>query len=249
MVLITGASSGIGEASAWRFAQAGKNLFLAARRIELLEKLAAQIKSKHKIEIQIAKLDVSKKSDVEAWAKEFTSVLANVEVLINNAGLAKGFGPFQENQTDDWDVMIDTNVKGLLYVSRAVVPFFIKQKRGHIIHLGSVAGRWSYSNGNVYCATKSAVAMLTETMRIDLAGHGIRVTNICPGMVKTNFSNVRFQDPERAKAVYKGMTPLTAVDIAEAVHWANARPPHVNIQEIVLYPTEQASPSLVSRKT
>ena len=224
-------------------------LFLVARQDDKLKSLASEIRKKFNISIETAELDVSKSAAVNRWKSEKAQLLSQVEVLINSAGLAKGYGPFQNNRTEDWDTMIDTNLKGLLYMTHAIVPYFTQRKAGHIIHLGSIAGRWSYANGNVYCATKSAVAMLTETMRIDLAGTGIRVTNICPGMVKTNFSKVRFEDEQKADAVYKGMTPLTASDIADAVFWAYSRPPHVNIQEIVLYPTEQASASIVSRKT
>lgn len=248
MILITGASSGIGEACAWRFAKDKRSLFLVARRLDRLKKLAAELKEKCGVEVHVAKLDVSSKTQVAAWAKENASLLSKVEVLVNNAGLAKGAEGLQKGDPSDWDVMIDTNIKGLLYVTHAVLPHLLERNTGHVIHLGSVAGRWAYANGNVYCATKSAVAMLTETMRIDLLGTGIRVTNICPGMANTEFSLVRFGTQEKADAVYKGMKPLTASDIADTVFWAHSRPPHVNIQEIVIYATAQANPSTVSRK-
>lgn len=249
MVLITGASAGIGEAVAKAFAREGKELILVARRKDRLAALAKEIHNEHKVAVHTFGLDVRDRKAVKAWAEESGALLAQTEVLVNNAGLAKGLSTIQDGDADDWDVMIDTNIKGLLYVTRAVVPFMVHNKEGHVINIGSVAGRWAYPKGNVYAATKSAVQMLNESMRLDLNGTGIRVTEIAPGMAKTEFSLVRLGDYEKADAVYDGLTPLSADDIAEAVVWATSRPKHVNIQEIVLYPTAQASTTLVSRSS
>jgi len=248
MVVITGASAGIGEAVAKAFAKEKKELVLLARRKDRLAALAKQLHAEHKVAVHCFELDVRDRKAVTAWAEEEGALLAQTEILVNNAGLAKGLGTIQDGELDDWDVMIDTNVKGLLYVTRAVVPFLVHNKEGHIINIGSVAGRWAYPKGNVYAATKSAVRMLNEAMRLDLNGTGIRVTEIAPGMAKTEFSLVRLGDYEKADSVYQGLTPLTASDIAEAVVWACSRPKHVNIQEIVLYPTDQASTTLVNRR-
>jgi 3-hydroxy acid dehydrogenase / malonic semialdehyde reductase len=186
---------------------------------------------------------------VEALARADSGLLARVRVLVNNAGLARGLGTIQEGDPRDWDEMIDTNIKGLLYVTHAVLPHFRRAGAGHVVNLGSAAGYWPYAKGNVYSATKFAVRALTESMRLDLLGAGIRVTEIAPGMVETEFSEVRLGgDKERAKAVYAGMTPLTADDVAEAVVWSVERPPHMNVQSMVLYPTDQASTSAVHRR-
>ncbi len=249
MILITGASAGIGEATARIFAKAGEELLLVARRGDRLRALADSLNKEYQVKVHEYVLDVRDSKAVKKFAEERAALLSQVTVLINNAGLAKGLSTFQEGDTDDWDVTIDTNIKGLLYVTRAVVPFLIQNKKGHIVNLGSVAGRWRYPKGSVYCATKTAVSAISETLRYDLLGSGIRVTEISPGMVKTDFSLVRFEgDLDRADAVYQGMTPLTAEDIAETIAWTVNRPAHVNIQEVVLYPTEQASPSVVFRK-
>ncbi len=249
MILITGGSSGIGECCARAFAAAGRGLVLAARRKDKLEALARELKEKHEIETHALVLDVRSRTAVEGFVRENRALLSRVSVLVNNAGLAKGFDPIQTGNPDDWDAMIDTNVKGLLYVTRAMAPLFIEKKDGHIVNLGSVAGRWIYPKGNVYCATKAAVHALSQAMRLDLHGTGIRVTEISPGMVdETEFSDVRFGDREKARAVYANTTPLTARDVADAVVWSALRPRHVNIQEIVIYPTVQAAPTTVERK-
>lgn len=174
--------------------------------------------------------------------------LSSLDVLINNAGLARGTDKVFEASIEDWNEMLDTNVKGLLYLTRALLPNFIKNKRGHVINLGSVAGRWVYPGGSVYCASKFAVRAISEGMRLDLLGTPIRVTNIEPGMVETEFSEVRFRDKKKAKAVYQGFEPLMASDIAECAWWSLSRPPHVNIQELVVFPTAQASVASVHRK-
>ncbi|NBX92908.1 MAG: SDR family NAD(P)-dependent oxidoreductase [Proteobacteria bacterium] len=250
MILITGATSGIGKASAELLARNHKNLFLVGRRGERLEKIKTELEKKHPISVEISELDVSSKQEVEDFAKKHSTQLQQVEALINNAGLAMGRDLIHEGKTDDWDKMIDVNLKGLLYVTHEVLPFFVKKKSGHVVNVGSVAGRWIYPRGNIYCATKAAVAALTQSLRQDLLGTGIRVTEISPGMVETEFSLVRFSgDETKAKAIYEGMKPLSAQDIAEAIVWCLMRPAHVNIQEVVIYPTQQASTSLVHRNS
>lgn len=247
MILITGASSGIGEACARAYAATGRSLFLLARRGERLGKLAEELKRKHGTEIVFREVDVRSRERVARLAIEDAALLERVEVLINNAGLARGIELLHQGDPADWDEMIDTNVKGTLYVTKAVLPFMLGKNRGHVVNLGSVAGHWNYKGGNVYCATKHAVRALTESLRLDLNGTPIRVTEISPGMVETEFSEVRLRDKDKAEAVYQGMTPLRPEDIAETVLWATQRPAHVNIQEIVIYPTDQASVSVVHR--
>lgn len=247
MIFITGASSGIGAACAESFASEGKDLILGARRLDRLQTLAAELKAKYKINVHCIQLDVTNKSQVFGAIEKHRSLFEAVELVINNAGLALGLGPIQDGNTDDWDTMIDTNIKGLLYVTRAIAPLMIAKAKGHVVNIGSVAGHWVYPNGNVYVATKHAVRALNEAMRLDFHGTGVRVTTIDPGMVETEFSVVRLGNEAAAKKVYQGMTPLSAADIADAVHYAFSRPPHVNIQELVLFPTDQASVGLVKR--
>ena len=249
MVLITGASSGIGESCARIFAidPRCRGLILAARRKERLEKLAKELKRQRDFEVHIFELDVRKRKAVEAWARAQSELLSKVSVLINSAGLAAGMDPIQTGKLDDWDATLDTNVKGLLYVTHALLPHFIEKNEGHIIMLGSVAGHIVYPKGNIYCASKHAVKAITEALRIDMLGSKIRVTSVSPGMVETEFSVVRFGDRKKADALYAGMTPLNAQDIAETIHWCARRPKHVNIQEVIMYPTDQATPTLVSR--
>jgi len=250
MILITGASSGIGEACAWSLAESGRSsLFLVGRRGEKLKSLAQEIEKKHQTKVLWAALDVRSQKDVQSFAEQYHRELESLSAVVNNAGLAAGANVFQEGVLEDWETMIDTNLKGLLYMTKAVLPNFIKNKSGHIINIGSVAGHWVYPKGNVYCATKAAVTALSEGLRYDLMGTGIRVTEICPGMVETEFSLVRFKgDQEKAKAVYQGVQPLTGQDVAEAVTWAISRPQHVNVQQMVLYSTDQASPTMVHRR-
>jgi NADP-dependent 3-hydroxy acid dehydrogenase YdfG len=207
--------------------------------------MASGLEKKFKIQVITASLDVSSKALVEVFAGQHAD--KDIEVLVNNAGLAKGVEKMPEAETADWDVMIDTNVKGLLYMTRAFLPGMMKRGRGHIVNLGSVAGRWTYAGGAVYCATKFAVRALSEGLRMDLLGSPVRVTNIEPGMVETEFSEVRFGDAERAKAVYQGFKPLSSADVADAIKWCVERPPHVNVQELVLFPTAQAAISMVQR--
>ncbi|MBI3544384.1 MAG: SDR family NAD(P)-dependent oxidoreductase [Deltaproteobacteria bacterium] len=250
MVLITGASSGIGEACARIFAvdPRTRGLILVARRKERLDKLAQELARKRDFEVRVFELDVRKRRQIESWAKKESELLGKVSVLVNNAGLAAGFAPIQEGKLDDWDATIDTNVKGLLYVTHAVLPHFIEKNEGHIVNLGSVAGYEVYPKGNIYCASKHAVKAITESLRVDLLGTKIRVSSVSPGMVETEFSRVRMGDQRKADAVYAGMTPLTASDIAECIHWCVRRPKHVNIQDMIIYPTDQAKPTLVARK-
>jgi 3-hydroxy acid dehydrogenase/malonic semialdehyde reductase len=249
MALITGATAGIGEATARRLAEAGMNLFITGRRQERLEKLSSELKKKHSIEVVWACFDISDRTEVAEFVEASAKDLSKVDVLINNAGMARGRDPIQLGNIDDWDAMIDTNIKGLMYMTREVVPFLLKQKESHVINIGSVAGRWTYPGGGVYSATKFAVRAFSEGLRMDLIGKPVRVTNIEPGMVETEFSLVRFNDPEKAKSVYNGMTPLRAEDIAETIFWCLDRPKHVNIQEVVVFPTDQASTEHVHRRS
>jgi 3-hydroxy acid dehydrogenase/malonic semialdehyde reductase len=240
--VITGASSGIGRAVALKLAAQGVDLVLIARREDRLRELKAEIGGSVRVEVKA--MDIR---DREAVSR-FADSLENVRVLINNAGLARGVDRVQDANTEDWEAMIDTNIKGLLYFTRALLPPMVRAGEGHVVNLGSVAGRWVYPGGAVYCATKFAVAALTEGLRMDLLGTGVRVTNIEPGMVETEFSEVRLGDKERAKAVYRGMKPLTAADVAESVLWCLQRPAHVNVQELVLYPADQAAIQQVHRR-
>lgn len=245
--LITGASAGIGAATAEALASAGYSLILLARRKNKLESLKTKIcKKNSKVQVEIITADIQSWTEVQKKL-EACNEMKNVSVLVNNAGLARGADSLQAGHVNDWNEMIDTNVKGLLHSTKVVLPFMIRQNRGHIFNLGSVAGRWVYPGGAVYCATKAAVGAITEGLRMDLFGHQIRVTNISPGMVETDFSKVRFKDNDKAAAVYAGMKPLTAENIAETILWVLKQPPHVNVQELVVYPTEQAAVRMISR--
>ncbi len=243
-VLITGASSGIGAACAKKLGEMGYNLILTGRRKERLEELANNIKAG---ETLVASFDLQKPGEIESFCARHEAYLKKLDVLINNAGLAKGNEKVDEGSVKDWDLMIDTNVKGLMHMTRGVLPHMVAKKEGHIVNLGSVAGRWTYPGGAVYCASKFAVRAFTEGLRMDLQGKNIRVTNVEPGMVNTEFSLVRMGSKEKAEAVYQGMTPLKAEDIADTVAWVLLRPTHVNIQEIVIYPTDQAHVGMVHR--
>lgn len=246
-VFITGASSGIGRACAEAFAAGGANLILAARRIDRLEQLADELKQKFSVSVLTVELDVRNRDWVEQTVARLASQ-TEIDILLNNAGLARGLNKFHEASLPDWEEMIDTNVKGLIYVTRAVLPLMVKRQSGHIINIGSIAGREVYPSGNVYCATKSAVKALSQALRIDTLGHNIRVTNIEPGMVNTEFSLVRFHgDKDRADKVYQGVLPLTAEDVADAVFYAATRPAHVNISELLIMPTVQATSTMVHR--
>ena len=239
-VLITGASSGIGEACAQAFAQRGADLLLSARRVGRVEELAERLSEDHDIEAHAGRLDVT---DLDAVATYVDGLVADglvPDILLNNAGKARGFDLLHEGSLEDWDDMIDTNVKGLLYVSRAVIPHLVARDSGHIINIGSIAGRWVYPKGAVYNATKFAVWAINEGMNIDLVGTAIRVSSVDPGMTETEFSTVRFDgDQERADKVYEGVKPLTAEDIADAIIYVANTPSHVDIINLVMMPTAQ----------
>lgn len=246
--LITGASSGIGEACALQFAARGWSLVLCARRGSRLAEVAQRAHAHGAPDVREFQLDVRDRAAVEAFAATHQSLLSGVDLLVNNAGLARGFGPLPENDPDDWEEMLDTNVKGLLHVTRVMLPHLVANK-GDIVNIGSVAGRWTYPGGAVYCGSKAAELAITEGLRMDLLGTGVRCCTVDPGMVETEFSLVRFHgDAPRADKVYADMNPLSATDVAETIAWIVERPRHVNVAEVVLYPTDQASPTQVSRK-
>jgi 3-hydroxy acid dehydrogenase/malonic semialdehyde reductase len=249
IALITGATAGIGEACAQLFAREKYNLILTGRRLDRLEKLAASLNKKYDTEVAVCAFDVRDREQVAGNFESLPAKWKKVDVLINNAGLSQGLDPIQNGSLDDWDTMIDTNIKGLLYVSKVVSNWMIANGKGHIINLGSIAGKEVYPNGNVYCATKAAVDALSKGMRIDLVSHGIKVTAIHPGAVETEFSEVRFHgDKERAKKVYDGFEPLAANDIAETIWFVVTRPKHVNINDLLIMPTAQASATIINRK-
>jgi 3-hydroxy acid dehydrogenase/malonic semialdehyde reductase len=249
IALITGATAGIGEACANVFAREGYNLILTGRRLDRLEKLAAHLNDKYNVEVAVSSFDVRNREQVIENLEGLPAKWKKVNVLVNNAGLSQGLDPIQKGSYDDWDTMIDTNVKGLLYVSRVVSNWMIDNGHGHIVNLGSIAGKEVYANGNVYCATKHAVDALNKGMRIDLLPYGIKVTAVHPGAVETEFSEVRFKgDKERAKKVYEGFEPLAALDIAETIWFVASRPAHVNINDLVIMPTAQANAGTIFRK-
>jgi NADP-dependent 3-hydroxy acid dehydrogenase YdfG len=249
IALITGATSGIGEACAHIFAQGHYDLILTGRRIDRLEILAKKLNETFNVNVATSSFDIRNRGEVVEKLEELPENWKKVDVLINNAGLSQGLDPIQAGRYDDWDTMIDTNIKGLLYVSKIVSNWMIENGKGHIINIGSIAGKEVYANGNVYCATKHAVDALNKGMRIDLLPYGIRVTAVHPGAVETEFSEVRFKgDKERAKKVYEGFEPLVAADIADAIWFAASRPPHVNINDMLIMPTAQANASTIFRK-
>lgn len=242
IVLITGASSGIGAACARIFAAQSYNLIITGRRNNLLQELASEIMSSFKVKVLTLCFDVREKEKVEESLSQLPEEWKNVDVLINNAGLCLGLDPINEGITDDWDTMIDTNIKGLLYVTRIVSQWMVVRQEGHIVNIGSIAGKQTYSNGNVYCSTKHAVDSLNEAMRIDLLPHKIKVSAIHPGAVETEFSIVRFKgDSERANKVYEGYESLVAEDIADAIWYMVSRPKHVNINDMLIMPQAQAN--------
>lgn len=248
IAMVTGATSGIGRASAIRLAQEGFSLIINGRREERLRQVATLLENLGS-KCYFKTLDVRVQEDVDAFVSGLPDEWKAIDILVNNAGLAAGKGTIQEGSLDHWERMIDTNLKGLLYVSRAIIPGMIERKSGHIINIGSIAGKEVYPGGNVYNASKHGVDALTRAMRIDLIEHNIRVSQIAPGMVETEFSVVRF-DGDKAKAdeVYQGFEPLYAEDIADAVAYQVTRPPHVNIADILILPTAQASATVVSKK-
>ncbi len=248
IALITGATSGIGEACAHTFAREGYNLVLTGRRLNRLEKLASRLNKKYNTEVAVSAFDVQNREETIVNLEELPAKWKKVNVLINNAGLSQGLDPIQKGDYTDWETMIDTNIKGLLYVTKVVSNWMIANKRGHVINIGSIAGKEVYPNGNVYCATKFAVDALNKGMRLDLLQHGIKVTAIHPGAVNTEFSQVRFHgDKERADKVYDGFIPLVAQDVAETIWFAASRPAHVNINELTVMPTAQASVTNIFR--
>ncbi len=248
IVLITGASSGIGRATALEFAHAGARLLLCARRLELLDELKSELLKAGAAAVWTFGLDVRDRSAVEAAITGLAPEWANIEILVNNAGLSRGMTKLQEDDPDNWDEMIDTNIKGLLYVTRAVVPGMVARGAGHVISLGSVAGYITYANGAVYCASKAAERAISEGLKIDLMGTDVRVTSVDPGMVETDFSRIRFRgDDERAAKVYQNITPLQAEDVADAILWAATRPAHVNIHNILMTTIDQANSTVFHR--
>lgn len=248
-IMVTGASAGFGEATAREFAKQGASrLILIARRKDRLTKLAAELKHDYGTECLVIDLDLR---DLKQTSKTLESLPAEwkqVDILINNAGLSRGLGKLHEGSMEDWEEMIDVNIKGLLAVSRAVIPWMVERNRGHVINIGSIAGRDVYPGGNVYCATKFAVRALNRGMAIDLFGTPIRVSTVDPGLAETEFSLVRFRgDRERAAVPYQGVKPLSAQDVAEAIVWTASRPEHVNVSELVIMPTAQRTPTMVHR--
>lgn len=248
IALITGATSGIGEACARRFAEGGYNLILTARSADKLEMIRAQMEA-NRVEVKVLSFDVrDAKAAQQAW-ESLPEPWKQVDVLINNAGLALGLDKEYEGDPEDWNTMIDTNIKGLLTMTRLVVPGMVERNEGHVINIGSVAGDAAYACGNVYCATKAAVKAITDGLRIDVADTAVRVTNLKPGLVETNFSNVRFHgDNARAEKVYQGIKPLTGADIADVAYYAASAPKHVQIAEVLILATHQANGSIIHRE-
>jgi len=249
IAMITGATAGIGKATAYKFAKEHYNLILTGRRVAILDEVSKDLEQTYGITVYKMELDVRDKNEVEKQINALPDIWKNIDILVNNAGLAVGLNPIQDGLIEDWERMIDTNIKGLLYVSRAISPLMIKNEKGHIVNIGSIAGRDAYPNGNVYCGTKAAVDSITRGMRIDLLKHGIKVTLIEPGAVETEFSVVRFKgDQEKADNVYKGFTPLKAEDIADAVYYVCSLPQHVNINDMLIMPTSQAAATIIDKK-
>jgi NADP-dependent 3-hydroxy acid dehydrogenase YdfG len=249
IALITGATSGIGEATARVFATQGWDIIITGRRAARLKELKVELEADHGVEVLALSFDIRDRHQIEASLGSLPEKLRVIDILVNNAGLAAGLEHIDEGNSVDWEAMIDTNIKGLLYTTRLISRVMIEAGRGHIVNIGSIAGRQVYENGAVYCASKHAVNALSQGMRIDLVRHGVRVTEVRPGMVETEFSEVRFHgDTTRAAAVYEGVEPLTAEDLADAVLWAVTRPPHVNIDEIALTPQQQANAYYTYRK-
>lgn len=249
IVFITGASSGIGKATAYAFAKNGANVIITARRKNLIDEIAEDIRTKFAVKVLSIQLDVRDKNQVIKTVNSLPNDWKNIDILINNAGLARGLNKFYEDDPTGWDEMIDTNVKGLLFVTHAILPGMIERKFGHIINIGSIAGHEAYPKGAVYCATKHAVDAITRSIRMDTIDKNILVSTIDAGLVETNFSNVRFNgDTEKAKAVYKGLKPLTGEDVADAIIFCASRPAHVNIAEITLLAARQASATVVYRE-
>lgn len=248
-VLITGASSGIGRATALLLAENGYNLIITGRRLELLEELKKEIEVKFKRDVLILNFDVRNRAEVDLQIDNLPAHWRKIDVLVNNAGLAVGLNHIQDGIVEDWEQMIDTNIKGVLYITRKVAPLMVEKRCGHIINIGSVAGTQVYENGNVYCATKHAMHALSQAMRQDMLKDGIKVSEVRPGMLETEFSIVRFKgDRERAKKTYDGLTPLFAEDIAQTILFIISRPEHVCINDIEITPKAQATSTMAFRK-
>ena len=249
IALITGASSGFGRAIAVKFAEHGWDVIITGRRKEKLEELEHIILDTYETKVYSLCFDVRDRKQVKIELDALPHFWKEIDVLVNNAGLASGMSAIYDGDIDDWEKMIDTNVKGLLYVSRTILPWMIERKRGHVINIGSTAGKDAYAYGNVYCGSKFAVDAITKSMRIDLLPHGIKVTAVNPGAAETEFSLVRFKgDAEKAKSIYKGFDPLQAKDIADVVWFAASRPPHVNLNDIVITPLAQANSVYINKK-
>ena len=250
IVFITGASSGIGAACARAFAAKGARLLLAARRVDRIEAMKADLLQDGAAAVHAFSLDVQDRDAVEQAIAHLPAEWSAIDVLVNNAGLSRGLDKLWEGKTQDWEEMIDTNVKGLLWVTRAVVPGMLARGRGHVVNLGSTAQEIAYPGGNVYCGTKAAVKLINDGLRIDLLGTPVRVTSIDPGMVETEFSQVRFRgDKERAEKIYQNITPLTPEDVADAIVWATTRPVHVNVAHLSMTTVDQANSLLFNRKS
>lgn len=249
IVAITGASSGIGASCAKLFAKEGASLILAARRRDKLEAVAAEIDRAYQSKVYLLEMDVSDRPAVETSIASLPEPWCNVDILVNNAGLSRGLDKLQQGEIQNWEEMIDTNLKGLLYVTRSLLPGIIERNQGHIINIGSIAGHQAYTGGNVYCATKAAVRTLSQGLKMDLLGTPIRVSCVDPGTVETDFSKVRFRgDTEQANKVYQGFNPLTPDDIAEIVVFCATRPPHVNMSEVLVLATDQSSATMINRQ-
>lgn len=246
IALITGATSGIGKATAEAFADLGINLILCGRRLERLYEIQEILSEK--VKVNILTFDVRNRAEVEKALHTLPEELRAIDILVNNAGNAHGLTPIQDGNPDDWDAMIDGNVKGLLYVSKTIMSWMIARQKGHIVNISSIAGKATYPNGNVYCASKAAVEAISEGMRLDLNPHGIKVTNVAPGAVETEFSLIRFKgDDKRAEAVYNGFVPLTPQDVADCIAFAVTRPAHVVVADMTLFPVAQASATVLRR--
>ncbi|MEO8085359.1 MAG: SDR family NAD(P)-dependent oxidoreductase [Bacteroidota bacterium] len=242
IILITGATAGFGKATAYKFAEHGWNIIITGRRTERLKEIEEALTKNFSVKVLSLCFDIMKRDEVELAVSSLPHDWKNIDVLVNNAGLAQGLSLIHEGDIDDWETMIDTNLKGLLYISRQVMPIMVAQGYGHIINLGSIAGKQAYLKGNIYGATKFAVDAISKSMRIDLLPHGIKVTNVSPGACETEFSLVRYKgDAERAKRVYEGYTPVSAADVADVIFFAATRPPHVVLNEIEITPLAQAN--------
>lgn len=248
-VFITGVTSGIGKSCVYAFAAEGARLIISARRKNLVDEIVADIKKKFNSEIYAFQLDVSRKKNVDAAVESLPEEFKKIDILVNNAGMGRGMNKLYEDNPDGWEEMIDTNVKGLLYVTRAVINQMVERKEGHIINIGSIAGHEPYTRGAVYCASKAAVAAITKSLRMDVMDKNIRISTVDPGLVQTGFSKVRFYgDETKAESVYKGYIPLSPDDIADAVVFIATRPEHVNIAQMIIFPTAQASSTMVHKE-